>query len=135
MHYRRRLLRQQHMPRSLHSATCANSWFGYWLFLLTQLSFPQSTVPVYEDNQPCIDSLMAHRNSQRTRHYDIRYFWVRELIGEQKIIDLKNIHTKENYADFRTKILPKDEMLKAIQSFMFQPLQIKIHHSSKEDEI
>jgi hypothetical protein len=105
------------------------------LALLSQLSLPQCTVPVYEDNQPAIDSLMAHRNSQRTRHYDIRYFWVRELMDEQKIIDLRKIHTKENYADFWTKILPKDEMIQAIRSFMFEPLPIKFHHSNKENTI
>jgi hypothetical protein len=92
------------------------------LALLTQLNFPQRTVPVYEDNQPALDSLIANRNSQRTRHYEIRYFWVRELMDERKIIKLIKVHTTQNYADYWTKILPKTEMQLAIQSFMFKPL-------------
>jgi hypothetical protein len=97
------------------------------LALLTQLNFPQRTVPVYEDNQPALDSLIAHRNSQRTRHYEIRYFWVRELMDERKIIDLIKVHTTQNYADYWTKILPKNEMLLAIESFMFKPLHERFH--------
>ena len=103
------------------------------LALLSQLSLPQSTVPVYEDNQPCLDSLLASRNSQRTRHYEIRYFWVRELNDERKIIDLKKVHTTENYADYWTKILPRTEMIQAIQTFMFKPLQQKFHPPQPED--
>jgi hypothetical protein len=97
------------------------------LALLKQLSFPQCTVPVYEDNQPALDSILAHRNSQRTRHYEIRYFWVRELTDERKIIDLIKVGTTLNYADFWTKILPKAEMIEAIQSLMFKPLHNQFH--------
>jgi hypothetical protein len=97
------------------------------LSLLTQLHFPQCTVPVYEDNQPALDSIIANRNSQRTRHYEIRYYWMRELIDKRKIIDLIKVVTTENYADFWTKILPKAAMIQAIQQFMFTPLHARFH--------
>ena len=103
------------------------------LALLTQLNFPQRTVPVYEDNQPALDSLIAHRNSQRTRHYEIRYFWVRELMDERKIIDLIKVHTTQNYADYWTKILPKTEMQLAIQSFMSKPLHESFHPKDEQE--
>jgi hypothetical protein len=103
------------------------------LSLLTQLHFPQRTVPVYEDNQPALDSLIANRNSARTRHYEIRFFWVRELMDERKIIDLIKVDTKENYADYWTKILSKTDMKAAIQSFMFKPLRESFHPKDEQN--
>ena len=88
---------------------------------------------MYEDNQPALDSLIAHRNSQRTRHYEIRYFWVRELIDERKIISLIKVDTKQNYADFWTKILGENEMLLAIESLMFKPLHERFHPKEEQD--
>ena len=101
-----------------------------WLLaLLTELGFPQKSVPVYEDNQPAIDSILANRNSSRTRHYQIRYFWIRELVDDCKIITLLKVATKLNYSDFWTKILPKIEMIAAIDSFMDSTLDKRFHPS------
>jgi len=41
----------------------------------------------------------------RTKHIDIRFYFVQEILDESDI-KLKKIHTKENPTDMLTKIIP-----------------------------
>ena len=50
-------------------------------------------------------------NNSRSKHIDIRYHYVRELI-ERKIIKLSHICTKLNIADIMTKPLTSDVFVK-----------------------
>ena len=91
------------------------------LALLNDLGFPQSAVPVHEDNQPSIDILQSQKQNERTRHYHIRYMWTRQLI-ENGVIELLKIDTFSNLADFFTKVLSIDDQKRFIFDIVLRPL-------------
>ena len=45
----------------------------------------------------------------RTKHIDIRYHWICEIIDKQ-LLKLVKIHTKENPADMLTKAVTKEKL-------------------------
>ena len=45
----------------------------------------------------------------RTKHIDIRYHWIREVM-DQQLLRLVKIHTKENPADMCTKIVTQEKL-------------------------
>jgi hypothetical protein len=62
---------------------------------------------MFEDNEGAIFLASNKQVSQRTKHIDLRYHFVRNFIkkeedGSSKAI-LAKVHTKENYADLMTK--------------------------------
>ena len=59
---------------------------------------------VHEDNLGTIDVLSNAVNNGRTKHIDVRHFWVRELV-KTGIIRMQHIDTDKNIADFLTKPL------------------------------
>lgn len=48
--------------------------------------------------------------SDRSKHIDLKLFFIREMVEEKKII-LSYIPSEENLADQFTKIIPKDRLL------------------------
>ena len=78
-----------------------------WLrTLISELVLPP--IPVHEDNSACLILVTARNTSDRTRHIDVRHWWTRELRGKG-LVDIVSINTKENIADFFTKILTVHE--------------------------
>lgn len=73
--------------------------------LLADLGHPQPCVTLHEDNRSAIN--LAHNPAHhfRTKHIDVRYHYVREVIKEG-IVDLKWISSREQIADILTKPLP-----------------------------
>ena len=62
-------------------------------------------VAVYQDNMSCMALVERGRSgAERTRHIDIRYFWVKERVvnGEMRV---EHKGTKEMYANVLTKPL------------------------------
>lgn len=57
-----------------------------------------------EDNIPCVKIAEEPRNHQRTKHIDIRYMYIRELIRDQKVV-LVYLKSEEQIADIFTKSL------------------------------
>ena len=57
---------------------------------------------VFEDNQACIKMASNPRGWKRTKHIDVRYHFVRDLVDQQKII-LEYIRTQDQCADLLTK--------------------------------
>ena len=45
----------------------------------------------------------------RTKHIDVRYHWIREVIEKQEM-RLKKIHTKRNLSDIMTKGVPREKL-------------------------
>jgi hypothetical protein len=75
--------------------------------LLADLGFPQlDPTVVYEDNTACIALANGHGNQKRTKHFDVRLHYVRELVDE-KIITVEHITSEEMIADLLTKSMPK----------------------------
>ena len=79
-----------------------------WLkSLALEMGLAQEAVRVHCDNQ---STLLLTQNSAyyaRTKHIDIKYHRIRELVEEGEV-ELVKIHTKENPADALTKVLPRD---------------------------
>ena len=45
----------------------------------------------------------------RTKHIDVRYHWIREVMEKQEM-RLKKIHTDRNPADIMTKVVPREKL-------------------------
>ena len=64
-------------------------------------------VPLFEDNEGAI-SISEHHGAQsaKSKHFEVRYHYVRELM-HTKQISVHKIHTSDNAADLFTKALGK----------------------------
>ena len=74
------------------------------------MGFQQKQVTVMVDNQGTIDFAKNTQFSQRTKHIDIKYHFIRDHI-ENRTIKLEYIPTRENIADIFTKPLNKSQFL------------------------
>ncbi|KAG5859796.1 hypothetical protein JTB14_018006 [Gonioctena quinquepunctata] len=61
---------------------------------------------LFEDNQGCIKLAEDKRSTSRTKHIDVRYHHLRDLINNN-IIDFKYCSSPGMIADGLTKPLPK----------------------------
>jgi hypothetical protein len=74
--------------------------------LLGELGFTQKdATPVYEDNMSTIALTRGTGNWGRTKHFSVRYNFVRQLV-EENAICMKYIASEEQVADLLTKELP-----------------------------
>lgn len=87
-------------------AECAKE--ALWIQgLLLELSAPkQSAVLIYEDNQAAIKLAANPTHHQRTKHIDVRYHFLRDLVTDKRI-QLQYIESKLMLADALTKPLPR----------------------------
>ena len=71
-------------------------------------SFTTIEMPVimYQDNIGAIYLTENDIHNKRSKHIDIRYHHVRDLVA-QKVIKIEYIKTTENIADIQTKALPR----------------------------
>ena len=72
---------------------------------MEELDFPQKTVTIHEDNQACILLSKNPQDHKRTKHIQIRFHFIRDLISDG-VFTLKYCPTKSQLADVFTKILP-----------------------------
>ena len=73
---------------------------------LQELEIVQENYKIHCGNQNALDwskNLMYH---SCTKHIDIRYHWIREVM-DQQLLKLVKIHTKENSADMLTKVVTR----------------------------
>ena len=71
-----------------------------------QVNSSQPT-PIYCDNTSAISISKNPVMCSKTKHISIKYHFLREKVGEQKV-KLEYVSTKEQVADIFTKPLPKD---------------------------
>ena len=76
--------------------------------MTTKLGFGSefSSAPLYIDNTATLNVIGSQTFSARTKHVALRFFYIHELVKEEKI----NIHyvlTEDNLADIGTKHLNK----------------------------
>jgi len=81
------------------------------------------SVPIYEDNQSTIAYAHAPQISARTKHIDIRYHYVKDLV-ESGVIDLKYLPTTEQAADGLTKNLDKVKLTYLRQTLLGTDLSL-----------
>ncbi|KAM1046530.1 hypothetical protein PS2_025781 [Malus domestica] len=72
--------------------------------LIRDLGVDQKQVEVHCDSQIAIYLAKYQIHHARTKHIDVRYHFVREVVGEREII-LQKIPTKDNPADMLTKVV------------------------------
>lgn len=80
---------------------------AHWLVrLLADMQRPLNTpILIYEDNQSCLKMIGDERLSNRTKHIDTRYNFVKDYI-EKKIVSCTYCPTERMLADLFTKPLP-----------------------------
>ena len=84
----------------------------YWIKqLLGECGSKLSTIPIAGDNQGAIFIASNPVTEKRSKHIDIRYHYVRELV-ENKEVELFFIEGAENPADMFTKNLGHIKFLK-----------------------
>ena len=68
---------------------------------------------IFEDNIPCIRIAEEPREHQRTKHIDIKYLFIRDMI-KQKKLKVKYLCTQNQIADMFTKPLVKTKLIEFI---------------------
>ena len=68
-------------------------------------------IVIYQDNMSCMALVERGRSAaERTRHINIRYFWVKERVDTGEAV-IKHLGTKEMYANLLTKPLQGGEFI------------------------
>ena len=62
---------------------------------------------IYEDNEGAIFLAKNQQIGMRTKHIDVRYHFVRDLVKDD-YLELIYVHSEENYADLMTKNVGTD---------------------------
>ena len=70
-----------------------------------------SPTVVFDDNQGCIALAKNPVEHERTKHIDIRYHFIREMV-ESKVIDVQYIRSEDMLADLLTKGVNRDRHVK-----------------------
>lgn len=66
---------------------------------------PESTpTTIWEDNQAVIDITMRDGITARTKHIEVKWYYIRDL-QKDGIVNISKKHTDENVADIYTKRL------------------------------
>ena len=91
----------------------------WYLNLLRELNINTKTIEINVDNKAAIFIATNELTNQKTKHIDIRYHYVRELIKENKI-KLRYINSKLNIADGLTKYLNNSLMIKFRNQILFK---------------
>ena len=76
---------------------------------LQELGIKQTEYRIHCDSQSALDLSKNSMYHSRTKHIDVRYHWIREVM-DQQLLKLVKIHTKENPADIMTKVVTRDKL-------------------------
>ena len=82
-----------------------------WIYrLLTELVLNFKKNVLYVDNMSAIKLLMNPEFHQRTKHIDVKYHFVRDLVEDDKIC-VEYVASESQFADILTKALPKNRFV------------------------
>ena len=87
-------------------AECSTAQEAMWLLAFTdeiKMNLPRS-IPILADSTGAIAAAKNHVFSKRTKHIDIKYHFITDLIKDGHI-RLDKVNTKNNVADIFTKAL------------------------------
>jgi hypothetical protein len=84
----------------------------------------RSSIKIFEDNQGCIAMAKNPVNHERTKHIDIKYHFVRELVADG-VIEISYLETEEMQADILTKGMPRDRHVKLSLAIGLQNLSVE----------
>ncbi|KAH7351683.1 hypothetical protein KP509_19G009700 [Ceratopteris richardii] len=85
---------------------------GLWIQALLQELLPEKCFPlkIFYDNQSCIQLASNLKHSEKTKHLDLKYHFIRELV-EHKKLQLSYTSTHLMWADMLTKPLGTEKFL------------------------
>ena len=92
---------------ALSDCACQVVWMHT---LLGELSYPLKPVPICGDNQGSIFITSNPVTEKRSKHIDIRFHYIREVI-ERKLVEVFFIDRDKNPADLLTKNLGSPKFL------------------------
>lgn len=72
--------------------------------ILSEVNLLDKVVTIYSDNQSAIHLSKNPVYHDRTKHIDVRFHFVRDVIA-QGLITLKKVTTEDNPADMGTKVV------------------------------
>ncbi len=76
---------------------------------IEELGFKQEHYVLYCDNQSAIHLGKNSTFHSRSKHIDVRYHWIRDVLSS-KLLELEKIHTDDNGSDMLTKSLPREKL-------------------------
>lgn len=76
---------------------------------LKELGHKQGRYNLFRDSQSAIHLAKNSSLHSRTKHIEVRYHWIREVLSS-KLLQHEKIHTDQNGAHMMTKILPKEKL-------------------------
>ena len=82
---------------------------------LEELGQEQEDLKLYCDSQSAIHLSKNPMFHFRSKHIDIRYHWIRDVL-ESKQLKLEKIHTNGNTSDMMIKALPKEKLVRCRKS-------------------
>ena len=74
-----------------------------------ELGLMQDEYVVFCDSQSAMDLSKNTLYHSRTKHIDVRYHWLRDVIGKE-LMKLKKIHTDFNPSDMMTKVVTREKL-------------------------
>jgi len=81
---------------------------------VSELGFVQKTVNIHCDSQSAIALAKNAVYHERTKHIDVKYHFIRDLVNNGEVQVLK-IDTEDNPADIFTKVLPVSKFQDALE--------------------
>ncbi len=98
-----------------YMATALGTQQAIWIkAFLKEIDEDITETVIRVDNQAAIDLANDPKHHNRSKHIDIRYHFIREQM-ELGTIQIKKVHTSENFADIMTKALPAPSHLKHVE--------------------
>ncbi len=88
-----------------YKATCQAIWLKKLIFGMLIVESILRLLIIYCDNAPVVWFSQNHRNSSRTKHFDVKFLFVREKIRESQT-RIEHITTDRMIANPLTKALP-----------------------------
>ena len=77
---------------------------------LNEIGILQDKYEVLCDSQSAIHLSKNSSFHSKSKHIDVRYYWIRDVL-ERKLLELNKVHTDKNISDMLTKIVTKDKHL------------------------
>ena len=77
---------------------------------LQELGMKKEKYGLFCDSQSAIYLAKNSSLHSRTKHIDVRYHWIRDVVNS-KMVHLEKIHTDKNDSDMMTKTLPSEKLL------------------------
>ena len=70
----------------------------------------QEKYNLFYDSQCVIHLAKNSSFHSRTKHIDVRYHWIRDVVSS-RLLKIEKIHTDKNGSNMMTKILPSEKLL------------------------